>query len=155
LNKEQQVADSHIDVLEKLIETCRDGQNGYRDAAEHIKDPQIRAWFNEQSLERARFAGELENYVQRLGKSDPDRKGSVSGALHRRWFDLKEKFAGSDHSVLEEVERGEDNAKHNYQDALNQNLPADVRDVVQQQAQSVFAAHDRAKALRDQLKRAA
>lgn len=149
------MANTHIDVLEKLIETCRDGQNGYRDAAEHVKDPEIRAWFNEQSLQRARFAGELENHVQRLGKADPDRKGSVSGALHRRWFELKEKFSGSDQSVLEEVERGEDNAKHNYEDALKQDLPADILQVVRQQAESIFAAHDRAKAVRDQLKRAA
>jgi uncharacterized protein (TIGR02284 family) len=144
-----------IDVLEKLIETCRDGQNGYRDAAEHIKSPDIRAWFNEQSLQRAQFAGELETYVQRLGKRDPDRKGSVSGAIHRRWFELKEKIRGSDQSVLEEVERGEDNAKETYQEALKKDLPADIREVVQKQAQSIFAAHDQAKTLRDQLKRVA
>lgn len=149
------MADSPIDILEKLIETCRDGQNGYRDAAEHIKDPTIRAWFNEQSLTRARFAGELENQVQRLGKADPTRSGSVSGAVHRRWFDLKEKIAGNDHSVLEEVERGEDVAKHAYQDALQSALPSDVLQIVQQQAESVFAAHDRAKVLRDTAVRAA
>lgn len=145
-----------IDVLEKLIETCRDGQEGYRDAAQHVKDPQLKGWFNEQSLERARFAGELENHVQRLGKSDPDRKGSVSAALHRKWFELKEKFSSaSDLAVLEEVERGEDNAKHNYQDALRGELPADMREIVQRQSESVFAAHDRVRDLRNALKSAA
>ena len=147
--------DDVISILEDLIETCRDGQNGYRNAAEHIKNPSIRAWFNQQSLERGQFSGELEGYVQRLGKPDPDRTGSLSGALHRQWFDLKEKISGSDESVLSEVERGEDNAKDNYQEALKKNLPADVRAVVERQAQSVFTAHDRAKMLRDQLKNAA
>ena len=92
----------------------RDGQNGYGEAAEHVKDSHIRSWFNEQSLQRAQFAGKLEAHVQRLGKHDPDRKGSVSGTLHRKWFELKEKFSGSDESVFAEVERGEDNAKHTY-----------------------------------------
>lgn len=146
---------AHIDVLEKLIETCRDGQNGYRDAAAHVKNPETKAWFNQQSLERSQFAGELENCVQRLGKSDPERKGSVSAALHRGWFDLKEKITGSDESVLNEVERGEDNAKANYQKAIEENLPADIREIVQQQAKRVFAAHDRVKMLRDQANRAA
>ena len=147
--------DEVISTLEKLIETCRDGQNGYRDAAEHLKNQEVRTWFNQQSLERGQFAGELEAQVQRLGKHDPDRKGSVSGALHRKWFDLKEKVTHSDESVLSEVERGEDNAKHNYEDALKVELPADVRSIVERQAQSVFIAHDRAKILRDQFKNAA
>ncbi len=144
-----------IEVLEKLIETCRDGQNGYRAAAEHVKNPQIRAWFQEQSLQRAQFSGELEAYVQRLGKHDPNRKGSVTGALHRTWFELKEKVGGSDASVLEEVERGEDNAKQAYEDAMKGNLPADIRSIVERQAQSIFVSHDRAKTLREQNKSAA
>jgi uncharacterized protein (TIGR02284 family) len=147
--------DAYIDALEKLIETCRDGQNGYREAAAHIKNPETKHWFNQQSLKRSEFAGELENCVERLGKSDPKRKGSVSAAMHRGWFDLKEKIAGSDESVLSEVERGEDNAKANYEKALKENLPADIREIVQRQAQSVFAAHDRVKMLRDGAKRAA
>jgi uncharacterized protein (TIGR02284 family) len=147
--------DDAISTLEQLIETCRDGQNGYRDAAEHIKAPNIRTWLNQQSLERAQFAAELEQHVQRLGKHDPDRKGSVSGALHRKWFELKEKISGGDDSVLSEVERGEDTAKHNYEEALKKKLPADVREIVERQAQSIFAGHDHARNLRDQLKNAA
>jgi len=147
--------DDTIGTLEHLIETCRDGQNGYRDAAEHIKNPEIRNWFNQQSLERGQFAGELESQVQQLGKHDPDRKGSVSGALHRKWFELKEKLGGSDESVLSEVERGEDTAKEAYEDALKKDLPADIRTIVARQAQSVLIAHDRAKLLRDQFKNAA
>ncbi len=147
--------DDTISVLEKLIETCRDGQNGYRDAAEHIKNPDIRNWFNQQSLERGQFAGDLEAQAQQLGKHDPDREGSLSGAIHRKWFELKEKVSHSDESVLAEVERGEDNAKHNYEDALKKDLPADIRLIVERQAQSVFIAHDRAKLLRDQFKSAA
>jgi len=147
--------DDTISTLEHLIETCRDGQNGYRDAAEHIKNPEIRNWFNQQSLERGQFAGELEAEVQRLGKHDPDRKGSVSGAIHRKWFELKEKLGGSDESVLAEVERGEDTAKEAYEDALKEDLPGDVRSIVARQAQNVLIAHDRAKLLRDQFKNAA
>lgn len=147
--------DDAISTLEQLIETCRDGQNGYRDAAEHIKDTGIRTWFNQQALERGQFAGELEAQVQRLGKADPDRTGSMSAALHRKWFELKEKITGSDESVLSEVERGEDNAKSNYEEALKKNLPADIRTIIERQAQSIFAAHNQAKMLRDQRKDAA
>ncbi len=148
--------DDAISVLEKLIETCRDGQNGYRDAAEHTKSPELREFFNQESLERAQFAGELEQEVQRLGKSDPDRKGSTSGAIHRAWFDIKQKLGGGDESILSSVEAGEDNAKKNYESAISDGgLPVDLRQIVSRQSERVIAAHDRVRALRDQYKNAA
>jgi uncharacterized protein (TIGR02284 family) len=146
--------DHVISVLEKLIETCRDGQNGYRDAAENVKDPELRSFFNEVSTTRAEFAGELENEVIRLGKHNPDRKGSATAALHRGWIDLKAALGGGDHSILSSVEAGEDNAKKQYEEALNDNLPRDIKDILQQQSQSVISAHDRVRMLRDRAKAA-
>ena len=78
-----------IESLEDLIEVCRDGQNGYRDGAEHVKDPELKKFMDEVSLERAKFAGDLETEVIRLGKSDVERSGSTLGAIHRGWTDSK------------------------------------------------------------------
>ena len=61
-----------ISVIENLIETCKDGQKGYQAAASHVKRSDLKTYFNEQSLERSRFAGELEAELIRLGK--PDKK---------------------------------------------------------------------------------
>jgi uncharacterized protein (TIGR02284 family) len=52
--------------------------------------------------------------------------------------------------VLEEAERGEDNAKARYAKALQKNLPANVRSVVDKQLQGVQKNHDQVKSLRDQ-----
>ncbi len=142
-------------TLQELIETCRDGQNGFRDAAEHTKDTEIRSFFMEQSLERARFAGELEDLIREFGESNPDRTGSVAGALHRKWFDTKVALGGGDHTILESAEQGEDSAKKAYEKALNASLPVNVLEVVRRQAESVRAAHDQVKLLRDRLKKAA
>jgi uncharacterized protein (TIGR02284 family) len=149
------MADQTIDVIEKLIETCRDGQEGYRDAAAHTQTAELKDFFNRQSLQRARFAGELESVALRLGESDPDRSPSIANKLHRAWFDLKQKFGGGDLSILESVEAGEDNAKKHYQEALRADLPIDVHEIVDIQAHSVLAAHDQVRSLRDSLKRAA
>ena len=143
-----------ISVLEKLIETNRNAQEGYRDAAEHIKDAQLRAFFNEQSTERANFAGELENEVIRHGKHDPERSGTVAGALHRRWIDLKTAMGAGDHAVLSWLESGEDVSKKEYEEAINSNLPEDVKGMLRQQAQAVISAHDQVKMLRDRAKAA-
>lgn len=143
-----------IEVLERLIEVNRDGQDGFRDAAEHVKNPELRAFLNEVSTVRADFAGELENEAIRLGKHDPRRRGSPGGVLHRGWLDLKASLGGGDHSILSSVESGEDSAKKIYEEVLNERLPQDLRDIIRQQSQSVFAAHDRVKTFRDRLKAA-
>lgn len=144
-----------LDIIDKLIETCRDGQEGYRDAAEHTKTPELREFFNRQSLERAQFAGELENVAQRLGEPDPDRGTSMSNKLHRAWFDLKQKLGGGDASVLESVETGEANAKKHYEEALNSRLPSDIKGIIERQVQSMATAHDQLRMLRDRYKTAA
>ncbi len=146
----EHIENSHvISVLEKLIEANRNAQEGYRDAAEHIKDLQLRAFFNEQSTERANFAGELENEVIRHGKRDPERSGTIGGAMHRRWIDLKVAMGAGDHAILSSIESGEDSAKKAYDQALSEKLPEDLKGLLRQQAQAVVAAHDHVRMLRD------
>lgn len=140
---------SAINVIEKLIETCKDGENGYRDAAEHVKRHDLKTFFLSQSLERAKFAGELQAELPRLGEHDKKDSGSVSAALHRAWLDTKATLGGGDHTILESVERGEDSAKESYEKALSGSLPANVAEIVRRQASSVKSAHDRVRDLRD------
>jgi uncharacterized protein (TIGR02284 family) len=144
-----------IKVIENLIEANKDAKKGYQDAAEHVKRTDLKTYFNEQSLERSRFAGELEQELIRLGKPDKKVESSVGGAMHRAWLDTKVALGGGDKTILESVEAGEDRAKEAYQKALSENLPASLREIIQRQASIVLNAHDRAKMLRDQAKAAA
>lgn len=144
-----------VSVLEDLIETCKDGQKGYQDAATHVKRADLKTYFNEQSLERARFAGELQEERIRLGETDKKDSGSVTGAMHRAWIDTKVTLGAGDTSILESVEAGEDKAKESYQKAITADLPENLAQVVRRQAASVQQAHDKVKSLRDTAKAAA
>jgi uncharacterized protein (TIGR02284 family) len=144
-----------ISVVEDLIETCKDGQKGYQDAASHAKRPDLKTYFNEQSLERGRFANELQAELSKLGKPDKKVSGSVSGALHRAWIDTKANLGGGDKTILESVEQGEDNAKESYQKALTGSLPPSLAEIVRRQAASVQKAHDKVRNLRDAAQAAA
>ena len=134
-----------ISVLEDLIETCKDGQKGYQDAAQHVKRTDLKTYFNEQSLERSRFAGELEAELMRLGKPDKKVFGIGGGTLHRAWIDTKVALGGGDKTILESVEAGEDRAKEAYQKAVTGDLPENIAQVVRRQAASVERAHDKVK----------
>ena len=139
--------DRVISVLNNLIETCKDGQDGFRAAAEGVKNSELKTLFNTYSQQRAQFAGDLQNEVRRLG-GDPEKTGSVAASLHRGWINIKSAVTGEDEgAVIAECERGEDSAVRNYEDALREDLPADIRVLVQRQFTQVKEAHDRMRAL--------
>ena len=139
-----------IKVLNNLIETCKDGEAGFRTCAEDVKDPQLKSLFNNRSRECAGAAGELQGLVLELG-GKPEDSTSVGGDMHRRWVDLKSLVTGKDDTaILNECERGEDVAKKHYADALKDTaMPAHVREVVQRQYDGVLRNHDQIKALRN------
>jgi len=143
-----------INVVENLIETSRDGEKGYRDAAEHVKRTDLKAFFTEQSAERQRFAQELQTELAKLGKPDKKVSGSASAAMHRAWIDTKVTMGGGDKTILESVESGEDNAKDTYNKALSGTLPTSLTEIVRRQAASVQRAHDKVRMLRDEAKAA-
>jgi len=141
--------DKAISVLNNLIETAKDGEQGFKTAAEGLTDAQTKALFNEYARERAQMARELQDEVRRLG-GDPEKAGSTAGALHRGWIDIKAAVTGKDqHAIVAEAERGEDVAKNAYDEALKEPLPATAQTVVQRQAAKVRAAHDRVREIRD------
>ncbi|HTT18242.1 MAG TPA: PA2169 family four-helix-bundle protein [Candidatus Sulfotelmatobacter sp.] len=143
-----------ISVVESLIETNKDGQKGYQDAAEHVKRPDLKSYFNQQSAERGRFAQELQAELAKLGKPDKKVSGSATGTMRRAWIDTKVALGGGDKTILESVESGEDSAKDTYKKALTGALPASVLEIVRRQGDTVQRAHDQVRMLRDQAKAA-
>jgi len=143
--------DNAISVIEKLVEICKDGEKGYKDAAEHAKRSDLKTFFTTQSSERGRFARELQSALMNLGKTEKKESGSVAGALHRAWIDTKVGLGAGDKSILESVEKGEDEARDAYREALKAPLPPEAADIVSRQARSIQTAHDQVKTLRDGL----
>ncbi len=78
-----------ISTLNSLIETLKDGQEGFRQASEAVKDSQLKTLFNELSMQRSKFAGELQSQAIQLGESNPEDSSSTAGALHRAWINMK------------------------------------------------------------------
>ena len=148
-NTESISNDDVISTLNNLIETCKDGQEGFQQAAEGVQNSQLKSLFYEFGQQRAQFAGELQGLVREIG-GDPETSASTAGALHRGWINIKSAITGQDdQAILNECERGEDVAKNAYKDALEETLPANISSVVSEQYAAVQAAHDQIKSLRD------
>ena len=146
--------DDLISTLNDLIETCKDGEEGFRVCAEDISDNQLKTLFLDRAQSCAHAARELQEQVLSLG-GKPEDSSSVSSSLHRRWVDIKAAVTGKDdEAILNECERGEDVAVKSYRQALEKDLPPSIRSIVDRQFQGVQRNHDQVKALRDQIRTA-
>lgn len=141
-------------VIGDLIEINNDRVAGFEKVIEDIKDENVdlKAIFAEYAQQSRKNVQELSAIAGTAPHLEEDK--SVSGTLHRVWIDVKSLFGGSDRaSILSEAERGEDAIKKAYQDAVNNSgLAPEAQEIVRSQAQGIYAAHDRIKALRDTAK---
>jgi uncharacterized protein (TIGR02284 family) len=136
-------------VLDDLIQTLRDGEEGFKQAAEAVRDGQLKSLFTEYSQQRSRFAADLQSQVRNLG-NEPETNSSATGALHRGWINLKSVVTGGDdRAILAECERGEDSAVEEYKKALDDGLSQPLYELVSRQYTDIKAAHDRIRNLRD------
>jgi uncharacterized protein (TIGR02284 family) len=141
-------------VTKDLIETLRDGEKGYAQAAERIAETtraDLAVKFQAYSTQRGRFASELEAMAEAYG-DDIDESGSLAGALHRGWMGIKDVLAGKDpDGVIEAVNSGESHAVSEFEKALQQDISANLRRVVERQHADIVVAAGDIKVLDQQL----
>ncbi len=136
-----------VSVLSDLIQTCKDGEEGFRLAAEAAGNSEWKTLFSNYSRQRGQFAAELQAEVRRMG-AEPEKDTSVSATLHRGWMNIKKAISGNDDkAIVAEAERGEDVAVATFKDAVEKDLPSDLRIVAERQYRQVLEAHDRVRAL--------
>jgi len=142
-----------ISTINSLIETLKDGQEGFKEAAEAVKDSELKSLFDEYSRQRSRFASELQSEARNLGESELEDTSSAAGAMHRAWINLKSAVtSGDDHAILAECERGEDSAVKEYEEAMEENFSSPIGEIISRQYSEVKSAHDRIRSLRDAAK---
>jgi len=129
-------------ALKGVINALEDGQKGMAEIGEHLKNEPLKRYFLAESLKRASFRGELENVLHRHGIADVKETGTATGKIYRVWAGLKAKLGGGDHTLLETAEQAEDEAKDAYKDALNQDLPLPIRQLLVEQQAHILSSHD-------------
>jgi uncharacterized protein (TIGR02284 family) len=141
--------DHVISTLNRLIENCKDGEMGFRTCADGASNLELKSLFEERAQGCAQAALDLQEQVRRLGGL-PDEGGSASGVLHRVWVDLRSAVTGTDdQTILAELERGEDVAVNRYRSALEEDLPPDIRNLVERQLQGAARNYDEIRNLHD------
>jgi uncharacterized protein (TIGR02284 family) len=136
-----------IGTLNDLIETCRDGINGFRTAADGVSSPIAKEVFLSRVHLIEKGLGDLDAAVQRLG-GEPIEHGHPAASMHRAWINIKSAVTlRDDRAIINEVVRGEEVAIQHYREALEKPLPADIRAMVEMQERGTELNLERARAL--------
>jgi uncharacterized protein (TIGR02284 family) len=144
------MATNVIAMLNELIEVSKDGEHDFTKAAGKAHHASVNAALLESATRCSRGARELRELVFKLG-GKPESGGSVAGALHRGWLDVKLAVGSrTDAAILADCEKGEDTAEKRFHHALERSLPADVNAVVERLYNDVAQDLDRIRDLRDQ-----
>lgn len=138
-----------VDVLNDLLENTRDGEYGFKACAEQVETARAKELFASRAASCRQAGEELVRLIRQYG-GQPASGGTAAGALHRGWVQVKGAVGvDSELSILESCERGEDAAVARYRKALQQPLPAEVRVVVQEQAEGAQRNHDQIRDMRN------
>lgn len=139
-----------VRTLNRLVAIIIASEKGFNVAAENVKNRGLQVMFKAYAQERAQFAKALRVFVRDLGGEPPEGSGPLA-ATHRGWINIKAAMTigqpATERVVLAEVVRGESVAVSRYEDALQQSLPAEIREVVAQQHERVREVCERAQEL--------
>jgi uncharacterized protein (TIGR02284 family) len=136
-----------IATLKRLFQSCKDGENGYRVCAKYIKADGLTELLDGYAQRRAQYAAELQSELGRLG-GHSESTGTIAAALEQGWTRVKSAFTGGDdNALLAACEHGEEVARQQYEEALKQDLPADLRALFERHCEGVGEAERRIRAL--------
>jgi uncharacterized protein (TIGR02284 family) len=138
-------------LVKTVVQVLNGGEKGFEDLGEKLKSPESKALFLKESVRRGAFAKELEVELALAGGDTKDIGGTAVGTVHRVWGDLKAGRGGSDHTLLDTAEQGEDIAKKANKEALEaQYLPSTkIRELLLTQQTHIQVSHDTVRAFRD------
>lgn len=134
------------EVLNSLLTAAQDSRKGYQTASEALEEGRFAALLQEFAYQREQMAAELANLILRYGGT-PKENGTLTGAIHRVWINVKAAITKGDDAILAEAELSEEATLGAYQEAMKEALPDDVREVVRNQMSMVRLAHERLQAM--------
>lgn len=137
-------------LLNGLVEISRDGAEGFKTCADKVNDPDLKMFFLDRAQSCEEAVNTLSVEVIYYG-GNPDTSGTTTGALHRTWINIKTALTKKDNlAVLEECEMGEAAAVMAYENALRQEIPDNLRALLERIYEGVKKNHERVRQLRDE-----
>ncbi|TWT99689.1 hypothetical protein Pla108_06320 [Botrimarina colliarenosi] len=122
---------------------------GLDECADLVDNPKAKSAFTEIAKSRLENADQLGRQIEWNDELEAE-DGSYLAAMHRAWVKVREACSSDSlQTVLSEAERGEDQIKEAYEDALKDVGTSPIAGLIAEQYQGVKKVHDRVRDLRD------
>jgi len=129
-----------LNKLYELIQTNEDSVEGFKDAADHLKEGELSTVFYRLSQQRALFREELKTCVRDLGGDDSP-NADLKHSFQRLWMNFKSGLNGSDtKKIIEDTKKAENGAIQNYENALKETIPQNIKEILLNQHQLIKGA---------------
>jgi uncharacterized protein (TIGR02284 family) len=138
-----------IETLNDLIQINNDRITGYEQAIKELEDEDedLIILFENMIDESRKARLALGEEVQVLGGT-MDSDTTYSGKIYRAWVDVKAVFTGHNRdTVLKNCNNGEDAAQKAYKAALDTDLPAFLKDMIEEQQEKLESSQNEIKVL--------
>ena len=136
--------------LVHLYKIVEDGEKGYRVVASNLKNRALKILFQTHSHQRSRFKNELFEVIRNLGSENPP-KDSILGMIHRGRINIFATLTIGDENIermlFKEVLLGERVALKTYERTLREDLPPEIRTLIERQHQQVLKVVDQIRLL--------
>lgn len=122
------------ETLNRLLQKNLDAEKGFRNAADDVKDEQLKSLFKGIALQKYDFAHELRTEIRNFGQS-PTEGSSVLSDVHRSWMNIRSGLSlNAETTVLKEAKKGEETAVEEYREVLKEhNFPPSTESVLLKQ----------------------
>ncbi len=139
-----------IDALNELLEKNYDAVKGYENAADDVKNPQLKSFFHNRATQRAQFANEISTEIRNLN-GEPKESGSAKAGLHRAWMDIKSTLSSDDsEATLEECIRGEKASVESYKEVIgDKEIPDNIKTQLGKHVMKIQTVLEEVKTLED------
>lgn len=128
-----------IEILDRLVSVCVDSEKSYRHAANDVSRDDLEGFFNRQAELRKSAADELQAERIRLGETKEE-SGTFGGTLDRLEMDFSVVMSKGDSGVVEWCREDAEKLVGEYEKALAETLPANLRPILEHQLGTVRGA---------------
>jgi uncharacterized protein (TIGR02284 family) len=143
MKNNNEIQEQRVHALNHLIQICKAGEYGFRQAAEELASKEHRILANTTALKRHEFATALEDQVAKFGITPPDH-ATVQAAIHRFWMNVRHAInKRNDEAVLDECRRGEESALKAYQDVFEAKLLPEMEEILRAQFMNIIETRNK------------
>ena len=143
MKNNDEVFKQKVHALNHLIQICKAGEYGFRQAADELASKEHRTLALSTAFKRHEFAAALEDKVARLGVTPPDH-ATVQAGIHRFWMNVRHAInQRNDQAVLDECRRGDESALKAYQDVFEAKSLLEMEEMLRAQFMNIIETRDK------------